>query len=200
MTFLSSDAPSVFDPLHLNSRSLPIQALFVLAGTAVLALASQIEVPMVPVPITMQTFAVTMIGALYGWRLGALTVLAWLGEAMLGLPVLAGGAGGLAPFAGPTAGYLVSFPIIAALVGYLAERGWTGDRVIRSTVAHLSANALCLAIGGAWLAAMIGSEKAWLFGVAPFILGGVLKSALAAAVLKGIKQVASRNANGNTSR
>src|SRR6478609_8857881 len=123
---------AAFDPFRLGSRSLPVQAAFVLAGTLILALASRISVPMVPVPITMQTFAVTMIGALYGWRLRALTVVAWLGEAMVGLPVLAGGAGGLAPFAGPTAGYLVSFPIIAALTGWLAERGWTGDRVIRS--------------------------------------------------------------------
>ncbi|MGO4440227.1 biotin transporter BioY [Rhizobium sp. RAF56] len=178
---------AAFDPFRLGSRSLPVQAAFVLAGTLILALASRISVPMVPVPITMQTFAVTMIGALYGWRLGALTVVAWLGEAMVGLPVLAGGAGGLAPFAGPTAGYLVSFPIIAALTGWLAERGWTGDRVIRSFLAHFSANMLCLAIGGGWLAMLIGAEKGWLFGVAPFILGGFLKSALAAAVLKGIR-------------
>jgi biotin transport system substrate-specific component len=142
---------------------------------------------MVPVPVTMQTFAVTMIGALYGWRLGAVTVLAWLGEAMLGAPVLANGSGGLAPFAGPTAGYLVSFPIIAALAGWLTERGWTGDRVVRSFLAHLAANVLCLAVGGVYLASLIGAEKGWLLGVAPFILGAVLKSALAAAVLKGIR-------------
>lgn len=178
---------AAFDPLRLGSRSLPVRAAFVLVGTLILAISSQISVPMVPVPITMQTFAVTMIGALYGWRLGALTVVAWLVEAMVGLPVLAGGAGGLAPFAGPTAGYLVSFPIIAALTGWLAERGWTGDRVVRSFLAHLFANLLCLVIGGAWLAILIGAEKAWLFGVAPFILGGFLKSALAAAVLKGIR-------------
>jgi biotin transport system substrate-specific component len=164
-----------------------VKYLFVLAGTLVLALASQIAVPMVPVPVTMQTFAVTMIGALYGWRLGAVTVLAWLGEAMLGAPVLANGSGGLAPFAGPTAGYLVSFPIIAALAGWLAERGWTGDRVVRSFLAHLAANVLCLAVGGVYLASLIGAEKGWLLGVAPFILGAVLKSALAAAVLKGIR-------------
>ena len=138
---------------------------------------------MVPVPITMQTFALTMIGVLYGWRLGALTVVAWLGEAMMGLPVLAGGSGGLAPFVGPTAGYLVSFPIIAALAGYLAEQGWTGARVVKSFLAHLAANTLCLAIGGAWLAWLLGAEKGLVLGVTPFILGAVLKSALAAAVL-----------------
>ena len=181
-----------FDPLSLATRPLAVKLAFVFAGTLVLALASQIAVPMVPVPITMQTFAVTMIGALYGWRLGVLTVLAWLGEAMLGAPVLAGGAGGLAPFAGPTAGYLVSFPLVAALAGLLAERGWTGNRVIRSFGAHLLANLLCLVLGGLYLAAMIGAEQAWLLGVAPFVLGAVLKSALAAAVLKAMRRFGDR--------
>lgn len=193
MSLFQSHDVIAFDPLRLGSRSRLVQAGFVLAGTLVLALASQIAVPMVPVPITMQTFAVTMIGALYGWRLGGITILAWLGEAMLGLPVLAGGAGGLAPFMGPTAGYLVSFPIVGALTGLLARHGWTGDRVIRSFAAHFLANVLCLAIGGAWLAALIGTEKGWALGVAPFVLGAFLKSALAAAVLKGIRIHGGRN-------
>ncbi len=185
---MSDQARSLaFDPRQLAARPVAVKFLFVLAGTLALAAASQISVPMVPVPITMQTFAVTMIGALYGWRLGTLTVLAWLGEAMLGAPVLANASGGLAPFAGPTAGYLVAFPIMALMVGWLAERGWTGDRVVMSFVAHLGANILCLALGGLYLASMIGAEKSWLLGVAPFILGGVLKSALATAVLKGIR-------------
>ncbi|MDE1991067.1 MAG: biotin transporter BioY [Rhizobiaceae bacterium] len=187
MSLSHSSEQSAFDPLRLGQRSLLVKSVFVLAGTLVLAIASQISVPMVPVPVTMQTFAVTMIGALYGWRLAALTILAWLGEAMIGFPVLAGGAGGIAPFMGPTAGYLVSFPIVGALVGWLAERGWTGNNVIRGFLAHLSGNILCLAIGGAWLAALMGAEKGWLFGVAPFILGGSLKAALAAALLKAIK-------------
>ncbi len=183
MTTILAPAARGFDPLGISGRSLPVQAALLLFGTGVLALASQISVPMVPVPITMQTFALTMIGVLYGWRLGALTVLAWLGEAMVGLPVLANGGGGLAPFVGPTAGYLVSFPIIAALAGYLAEKGWTGSHVVKSFLAHLSANILCLAIGGAWLAWLLGVEKGLALGVTPFILGAVLKSALAAALL-----------------
>ena len=118
----------------------------------------------------------TMIGALYGWRLGALTVLAWLGEGMAGLPVLAGGAGGIAHFIGPTAGYLVSFPLMAAMVGWLAERGWTGSRIVASFAAHFAANIFCLALGGAWLATLIGPEKALMLGVVPFVLGAVLKA------------------------
>jgi biotin transport system substrate-specific component len=183
---LAVAGPSGFDPLRLGARSLPLRVAFVLAGTLALALASRISVPMVPVPITMQTFAVTMIGALYGWRLGTVTVLAWLGEAMVGLPVLAGGAGGIAPFAGPTAGYLVAFPLMAAMVGWLAERGWTGARLVLSFAAHFAANIFCLVLGGAWLATLIGTEKALMLGVVPFILGAVLKSALAAALLKAV--------------
>ncbi|WP_416408275.1 biotin transporter BioY [Agrobacterium rosae] len=182
MTAQIRNAPSGF--LDLSSKSFVQQALFVVAGTLVLALASKLSVPMIPVPITMQTFAVTMIGALYGWRLGTLTVLAWLGEAMLGLPVLAGGSSGFAPFVGPTAGYLVSFPIMVALVGSMTEKGINGHRPVGGFLLHLSANALGLALGWAWLAGLLGAEKAWIAGVAPFILGAVLKSALAAAVLK----------------
>ena len=186
MTTILVPAVRGFDPFGISGRSLPVQAALLLLGTGVLALASQISVPMVPVPITMQTFAITMIGVLYGWRLGALTVLAWLGEAMMGLPVLAGGSGGLAPFVGPTAGYLAAFPIIAALAGYLANKGWTGSQVVKSFLAHLCANILCLAIGGAWLATLIGAEKGLALGVTPFILGAVLKSALAAALVMAL--------------
>ncbi|NTF06676.1 biotin transporter BioY [Agrobacterium rubi] len=182
MTAHIRNAPSGF--LDLSSKSFVQQTLFVIAGTLVLALASKIAVPMVPVPITMQTFAVTMIGALYGWRLGTLTVLAWLGEAMLGLPVLAGGSSGLAPFVGPTAGYLVSFPIMAAVVGFMTEKGINGHRPVSGFLLHLFANAVGLALGWAWLAGLLGAEKAWIAGVAPFLLGAVLKSALAAVVLK----------------
>lgn len=186
MSLIQSPSIQVFDPFRLAERSFVTKAIFAIAGTLVLAIASRIAVPMYPVPITMQTFAVTMIGALYGWRLGGLTVLAWIAEGMMGLPVWTNGASGVPYFLGPTGGYLVSFPIIAVLAGWLAQKGWTGERVIASFAAHLSANILCLAIGGLWLGSMIGAEKAWALGVLPFIIGAVLKSALAAAALKGV--------------
>ena len=89
-----------FSPLDLQSRSRLWQVAAIVLGTLFLALSSYVEVPMVPVPMTMQTFAVTMVGALYGWRLGALTIIAWLAEAVVGLPVLAGGASGIQHFMG----------------------------------------------------------------------------------------------------
>lgn len=170
-------------PLDLRNRSLAWQVVAVLTGTVILALASRIEVPMIPVPMTMQTFAVVTIGALYGGRLGAVTVLAWLGEAAIGLPVLAGGAGGLAHFVGPTGGYLGAFPIVAALVGWLVERGWNGDRPGRAFAAMMLGHALCLGLGAAWLSVSIGVEPAIAHGVIPFLFGSVLKSALAAGTL-----------------
>jgi biotin transport system substrate-specific component len=160
------------------------KVVLVVAGTLALAIASQISVPMVPVPITMQTFAVTMIGALYGWRLGGLTVLAWLAEAMVGFPVLAEFKSGIAPFMGPTAGYLVAFPLMAAFVGLLTEKGISANRLFAGFSLHLAANLLCLLLGWMWLAKIIGVEKAWIAGVVPFLIGAVLKSALAATVLK----------------
>ncbi|MGN6096486.1 MAG: biotin transporter BioY [Bosea sp. (in: a-proteobacteria)] len=173
-----------FSPLRLESRSFAWRAGAVIVGSLLLALSSQIKVPMYPVPMTMQTFAVTLIGALYGWRLGAVTVIAWLFEGLIGLPVLAGAAGGAAYFAGPTGGYLVAFPIAAALTGWLAERGWNGSRLALAFAAMLAGNALCLVIGVAWLGVLIGLPKAIAVGAVPFLLGAVLKSALAAATLK----------------
>ncbi|EJM99384.1 biotin transporter BioY [Phyllobacterium sp. YR531] len=176
-----------FVPLKLADRSLGFQALAVLIGTMFLAVSSWISVPMVPVPVTMQTFAVTMVGALYGWRLGGITVVAWLLQSFIGLPVLAEGMPGQLAFAGPTAGYMFAFPVVAAVVGFLAERGFTRNPFI-STIVMLLGNALCLAVGGLWLAGLFGAEVAWTSGVAPFILGGVLKSALAAATIEGIRR------------
>ena len=179
-------APS-FSPLRLETRPLLWKIAAVLLGTLVLAASSQVEVPLRPVPVTMQTFAVGLIGALYGWRLGAVTVLAWLAQAAVGLPVLSGGAGGLAPFVGPTAGYLFAFPLLAMITGFLAERGWNGKDPLRAFGAMILGQAIHLSLGAAWLTYLMGGdvEKAVLGGVIPFLLGAVLKAALAAAVLKG---------------
>lgn len=185
MSHVTAQQPA-FSPLNLETRSVGVKIVAVVAGTAFLALSSHIAVPMVPVPITMQTFAVTLIGALYGWRLGALTVALWLMQGALGLPVLAPGAAGLAKFVGPTAGYLFAFPLAAALTGILAERGWNGQRVTLAFVSMLMGNVLCLVVGAAWLSTLVGVEKAIVAGVIPFIVGAVLKAALGAAVLRAM--------------
>jgi biotin transport system substrate-specific component len=180
---------STQDLIGLKNRSLPWQAGAVVFGTAFLALSSYISVPMIPVPVTMQTFAVLLVGALYGARLGAITILAWLLEGVLGLPVLAGGAAGVAHFVGKTGGYLFAFPIAGALTGFLVERGWNGNRVLLAFAAMMIGHVVCLGFGAAWLAVLIGGKLAFLYGVLPFIVGSILKSALGAATLKAVTRL-----------
>ena len=107
-------------------------------------------------------------------------------QGAFGLPVLAGGAAGLAKLVGQTGGYLLACPFAGALMGWLAERGWTGHRVVLAFLGMLMSNVLCLVLGAAWLATIVGTEEAIVAGVLPFHVGSVLKSALAAAVLKAI--------------
>lgn len=180
----ASTLKPAFSPLDLQNRPLTAQVGAVVLGSLFLALSSYVEVPMFPVPMTMQTFAVALVGALYGWRLGGITIAAWLAEGAAGLPVLAGGGAGIQHFAGPTAGYLFAFPIAGMLAGWLAQRGWNGRRVGLAFLSMLAANLLCLVLGGSWLAVLIGPELAFLHGVLPFLLGTVLKSALGAAMLR----------------
>lgn len=180
---MTTTVKPTFSPLDLQNRSALWQVVAVIFGTVILAMSSYIEVPMIPVPITMQTFAITMIGALYGWRLGSITVAAWLAEGAIGMPVLAGGGAGIQHLMGPTGGYLFSFPLIAAVMGWLAEKGWNGNRPLLAFTGMLMSNGLCLMIGWAWLSRLIGAEPAFVHGVLPFIIGAGIKSALGAAAL-----------------
>lgn len=147
------------------------------------ALAAQIVIPLYPVPITGQTFAVLLTGALLGSRLGALTMIAYIVEGAAGLPVFYGGNGGAAYLLGsPTLGYLLSYPLAAYIVGLLTERGWDKKHVT-AAAAMLIGSTVILFSGWAWLARLIGAGEAFTVGVAPFIIGDFLKIALAAAVL-----------------
>lgn len=155
--------------------------LLALVGTAILTISAKIQVPFWPVPMTMQTFAVLVIGMAYGWRLGGATLLLYLAEGAVGLPVFAGG-GGAAYLAGPTGGYLVGFVLAAAVVGYLAERGW--DRSMLTTLlAMVLGTGIIFLLGVAWLTGLIGLEKAIAGGLTPFLAGAAFKIVLAAAVL-----------------
>jgi biotin transport system substrate-specific component len=160
-------------------------AALALAGTVVLYASAKVQVPFFPVPMTLQTLAIMLVAAAYGFRLGVATILLYLAEAAVGIPVLAGTPEkgiGLIYMMGSTGGYLVGFVIATALVGWFAERGF--DRSIpRLFVVMLAADAIVLAVGFAWLATLIGPEKAWTFGVVPFLLGDALKIAIAAALV-----------------
>lgn len=168
---------SVARPLRL--------VILAIAGTALLTLSAKIQVPFWPVPMTMQTFAVLVIGMAYGWRLGGATLLLYIAEGAAGLPVFAGTPEkglGLAYMTGPTGGYLLGFVLAAALVGWLAEKGWD-RRVPTTALAMLLGNAVIYIPGLLWLAVMIGLEKAVKFGLAPFLMGDAVKLLLAAAAL-----------------
>ena len=150
----------------------------VLLGSAALAVAAKIQVPFWPVPMTMQTLVVVLLGAGLGPRLGALAVLAYLAEGLAGLPVFAGPLGGLAVMSGPTAGFLAGFAPAAALTGWLAAHG--GVRTApRGFMTMLAGHVAVFIPGVAWLAALVGWEKAVMLGFVPFIVGTLVKSALA---------------------
>lgn len=168
----------------LEAQPALIKAAAVIFGSLLLTAGSYITIPMVPVPITMQTFAVMVVGAVFGWRLGGLTVAFWLLQGAVGFPVFAPGAvGGIARFFGPTGGYLFAFPLAAMLTGWMVSHGFDGRKFVRGFLAMLAGNLFVLAFGGAWLAAMIGIEKGIALGVTPFIVGAFTKSVLGAAVL-----------------
>jgi len=134
-----------------------------------------------------------MIGAAYGWRLGSATMIAYLAEGAMGLPVFAGPVGGLAPLLGPTAGYLFGFVAAAFVTGILAERGW--DRsVILLFVAMAIGHVVILAAGFGWLALGLGlgATKAWQVGIAPFIAASVIKNALGAALMPAARRIVDR--------
>src|ERR1700759_2610301 len=98
--------------------------VLVALGSALMALSAKVNLPLPYVPMTLQTLVVLMIGAAYGWRLGSATMIAYLAEGAMGLPVFAGPVGGIAPLLGPTAGYLYGFVLAAFVIGWFAERGW----------------------------------------------------------------------------
>lgn len=155
--------------------------LWILTFAVLTALMAQIRVvlPFTPVPLTGQTFAVLLSGAVLGSRRGLLSQAVYLFAGAAGLPVFAGGVSSLASFFGPTGGYLLSFPLAAALIGWLVELG-ASRKLWRMAVALFLADALILGMGGLWLHFAFGysASQSWLLGFYPFLIGDVLKIAL----------------------
>ena len=162
-----------------------------------IAASAQFAIHIGPVPITGQTFAVLLTGALLGSRLGAAAVIAYLIEGAVGLPFFAGGGGGLVRFLGPTAGYLVAFPAAAFITGAFAEHGW--DKRYETAVAAMAiGSAIIFLAGWAWYAVLTNTPPvaAFKLAVLPFLLGDVIKVALAAAVLPTGWALLKRKASG----
>lgn len=169
--------------------------ILIALGTALLTLSAKVNLPLPYVPMTLQTLVVLMIGAAYGWRLGAATVIAYLAEGAIGLPVFAGPVGGLAPLVGPTAGYLYGFVLAALATGWLSERGW--DRSVPLLFAAMGlGHILILGAGFSWLAfgMKLGVDKAWLVGIVPFIAASLVKNALGAALVPAIRRLSAPRA------
>ena len=155
--------------------------LLVLAASMLIAVCAKVQVPG-PVPMTLQTFAVVLVGATLGASRGAVALLAYLLEGAAGLPVFAGPVAGLAYFAGPTAGYLLGFVAAAWVVGSLAERGWD-RRFLMALWVFAVGHALILALGSAWLALQVGVQVAFREGLWVFLPGAAVKILLAAGTL-----------------
>ena len=170
-------------------------AVLMVLGTVALWLSAKIQVPLIPVPITMQTLVVLVIGVAYGWKLGGATMLLYLAEGAVGLPVFAGNwseGGGVHHLYGPTAGYLIGFAVAAAICGGLAERGW--DRsLLKAGAAMVIGNLVIYALGLIWLAIQIGVADALKYGLLPFLVGDALKIVLGACLLPGTWRLIGRS-------
>ncbi|MEM6290523.1 MAG: biotin transporter BioY [Myxococcota bacterium] len=157
----------------------------VLLGAAAIALGARLSFPLpgIDLPQTAQTLAVLLVGAALGARSGGLAVVLYVAGGALGLPIFADGKAGLDTVLGPSSGYLLGFIAAAVLVGAAADR----DRLRRprwSAVAMpLAGHGVLLLLGGALLVPQIGVTAAWTDGIAPFLLGAIVKSGLAAAAV-----------------
>jgi biotin transporter BioY len=182
----------------LPRAGLATQAALVVLFSLLIALSAQVSIEIGPVPITLQTLAVLLTGALLGSRLGAATILLYLLEGVAGLPVFAGGnnawslaRGGVPYFLGPTAGYLFGFLPAAFVVGWFAERGWTRS-IPRTVLAMVIGNLIIYALGLVNLARFVPPPALLSAGLLPFLPGDALKIALAVIILPGGWQLLDR--------
>jgi len=181
--FMTALAPTLSTRYFPNTSPRLRDYSLIIAGSLFVALFAQIEIPLQPVPITGQTFAVLLIGALLGSKRGAAAMIAYIAQGALGLPFFAGGAGGLGIITGATAGYLLGFVGAAYVIGLLAERGLERS-VLTSIIPFLVGTVVIYVCGVAWLSIVLGSlSKAIQFGLLPFLVGDALKLVAAAVAL-----------------
>jgi biotin transporter BioY len=162
------------------TRSVSLAVVFSLLT----ALAAQIVIPIGPVPITGQTFAVLLTGALLGSRLGAMAMIIYLVEGAVGLPFFYGGHGGIGHILGPTGGYLVAFPAAAFITGAFAENGW--DKRFFTAIAAMAVGSIVILLAGwLWFSVLMHTDAlaAFKVSVLPHLPGDIIKIFLAAAVL-----------------
>lgn len=173
-----------------------LRIALVLGGIGLLAASARLSVPFYPVPLTMQTLAVLLVGGLFGPGLGATTVMGYLAVGAAGAPVFANGFGGVAVLIGPTGGYLVGFVAAAWLMGWVSRKAGVGaveggrleraKKVALLAVGAVAAEVVIYVFGVPWLAAStgMGLREAVAAGLVPFLLGDALKMAVAIAALR----------------
>jgi biotin transport system substrate-specific component len=170
-------------PLAGSSVYAPV--VLVVVGVLLLTVSAKLQIPLWPVPMTMQTYVILVVAMAYGTRLGVATVVAYLLAGAVGLPVFAGTPEkgiGVPYMLGPTGGYLAGFLVATFLMGKLAERGWD-RRVLPCIVAITVGHIVILACGVTWLAVSLGGAKAIAVGLMPFIFATVIKTILAGMTL-----------------
>jgi biotin transport system substrate-specific component len=176
-------ASEFFQRLHIKENSY-LDMVLIIFGSLFVGMSSQFAfyLPFSPVPITGQTFAVLFVGAILGSRRGGVSLALYLLEGIIGLPVFAGGKGGLAVLFGPTAGYLIGFMPAAILVGYLAEKGFDRNWISMFFVMVLGSAVIYL-FGVMRLLSFFSFEKVFLVGVVPFLLGDFIKIGMVMALI-----------------
>lgn len=167
-------------------RSLVTDAALVVAGAGLTAALAQVAIPLWPVPITGQTLAVLLVGASLGATRGALSMVLYALVGGLGAPIFSEASGGTAVLFGSSGGYIVGFVLAAAFTGWLAQHRWERG-LLRGMLAFVAGSAVVFLVGLPWLRLSLGLDwNATLQGgLYPFIIGGVIKAAIAALVLRG---------------
>ncbi|WP_448257493.1 biotin transporter BioY [Microbacterium aurum] len=173
-----------------RARAVALDAALVVAGAAVVALLAQVEVPLWPVPITGQTLAVVVVGAALGARRGAAALVTYLLAGLAGLPVFAGFTGTVAALAKPSFGFVIGFVFAAFVAGWFAERAWD-RRPLLAFAGFVLASAIPFVFGIPYMAFILnvvgggafGVGEILQFGLWPFIVGGLVKAALAALLI-----------------
>ena len=180
-------------PAVLDQRRAITQVLLVIAGSAIIAIAAQIAIPIPfsPVPLTLQPLAVLLVGIALGATRGSAAATLYLLEGAAGLPVFAQGHGGALWLIGPTAGYLLSYPFAAFVAGWFSQRGW-GSTIARALAGMLVALAIIYAGGWAWLAVLAGPRAALAMGIVPFVIADMIKVAIGAALLPSAEKLIAR--------
>lgn len=160
-------------------------AILAVTGSILIVISAKIKVPMWPVDMSLQTLAIFTIAAVFGFKLGLATILLYLAEGALGLPVFQGTPErgiGLAYMVGPTGGYLVGFVMMTAITGWAADQGWWRNP-FKIGAAMLIGEVILLTLGALWLMYLFGISQGIEYGIGPFIVPDILKLALAAGIV-----------------